>query len=257
MTDAIKKGSLAPSDASAGLIDDFDGTVVSMRAVTFDYKGKADKIPAIELKVQPDGEDEFTDYYKMGDLKNWMPTADGMGFTPLTEKGKFSAKCKGMILMKSLTDAGFDEEKLRGADLNVVDGMKFHFVRVEAPEYAGFEKKSKKLGPDGKPYKDTFIVFEKMLSEPAISPTTATAAPATDPNQGVPLEMVKIVTNGLVEEIIKKAGGKVEQKAMAAAAFKQIPMNDPNRNVMLNFLMKPDFLKETFNLEGGILSLKK
>lgn len=258
MTDKITKVSLSPDDAAMGLIDDFDGTLLSMKAVTFDYQGKAEPVPAIALTIKPDGDDEeFTDYYKIGDLATFLPTPDGFSFTAVNpdKRKKISVKSKGMILMKSLADAGFDKEKLRTGDVNVADGQRFHFVRIEAPEYSGFEKKPKKLGPDGKPYKDTFLVFEKWLKDETAGAGTAGAAPK-QPEQDVSLELVKIATAALVGDILAAAGGKIDQKAMSATAFKKIPTSDPNRNVMLTFLMKPDFLKEHFNLDGGILSKK-
>ncbi len=260
MADVTNKVSLSPDDAAMGLIDDFDGVLISMRAVTFDYQGKAEPVPAIAMTVKPDGdEDEFTDYYKIGDLKTFLPTPDGFSFTAITEKRKkISVKSKGMILMKSLADAGFDKEKLRTGDVNVADGQRFHFVRIEAPEYKDFERKPKKLGPDGKPYKDTFLVFEKWLKEEGqaagATAGATTQAPASEPD--VNLEIVKIATSSMVGEIIAAAGGKIDQKAMAGIAYKKMAANDPNRNVMLTLLMKPDFLKEYFNLDNGILSKK-
>lgn len=62
----------------AGLADDIDGRIVSIRYVPWDYNGNLDHfVLGVAVEIEPDEGDVFTQTYSAGDLKNWVPSQDG------------------------------------------------------------------------------------------------------------------------------------------------------------------------------------
>lgn len=157
-------GSLRPSEAkSGGLLDDADVTIKQARFVRYDYGGKAEK-PALALAVEMvDAENQaHIEYYSAGDLKFFIPTADGKGYDTVGEKTVLYKSCNTIQFLESLVKAGFPESKL-GDDIGVIDGLKVHVSRVP---------QKKRTFQDGRKAKEdaTILLVDKILGEVAAAP---------------------------------------------------------------------------------------
>lgn len=160
-------GSLRPSDAkTGGLLDDANVTIRQARFVRFDFGGKAEK-PRLCLAVEMiDGDGRaHTEYYSAGDMKFFVPTADGKGYDSVADKTALYRSCNAVVFIESIVAAGFPESKL-GNDISVIEGLKVHVSRVA--------QKTRKF-QDGRTSKDdaTVLVVDAILSMP---PTSTAAA---------------------------------------------------------------------------------
>jgi hypothetical protein len=188
-----------------GLWDDFDGEILECQFVEFDYNGTIDEpvlAMAVEIRNLEEEDDPtpvegggtknpFVQYYSAGDLKNFVPSADGKEAVPVGSKTGLSKNCKAFKLISSMIKAGFDQTKI-GKSIAVFEGSRFHFKRVEDEERE-FRGKKNRPGQDedkGKRRKPETLLAESILAAPATGkpgpgkpngaarPAPAAAAPA-------------------------------------------------------------------------------
>lgn len=112
------------------LWDGGPGTIVTMRAVMFDYNGQQEPGPSIHVHIvaHEDGK-EHDEYYSVGKADTWAPSDDGLTFVPL-KKGRSGANdnSNGAYLFNSLVAAGFPQDQI-GEDLSIFDDMDCTFAR--------------------------------------------------------------------------------------------------------------------------------
>lgn len=240
--------SLRPGDAQeGGFLDDADVTIKTMRAATWDYRGKAPKpCAAIEVTYLHDDK-EKVEYYRVGDLEKLVPSGDKKSFLPTGTAGGIMARSKGFYLITSLINAGFPEDKV-GADLSVFDGTQVHVNNTTLPDkikdtVTGQEKENKAL------------LVTKILSFPwdakakgstkkaagASKPAAATAsAPAASaPAGGTDVSQKAIDTIGAV---VSEAGGTIKRVQLNQQVFRKLAQ-DSDRNAIIRLVGDAAFLQ--------------
>ena len=141
--------SLKTQDQSAGgLLDDRNVEFKDAKFVLWDYEGASSReVPALMVTLQPyndDWSDEDGDpviqYWSAGDPDKLKPSKDGLSLESARkgEEPKISRSSNFGLLMKSIVDAGFDEEKI-GDTIDVINGMKAHVARRPQPKRAGLK----------------------------------------------------------------------------------------------------------------------
>lgn len=141
---------------SAGLADDFDGEIVEVRYVPFDYDGKLDHhILAARVTIQPDEEsgfDEFTQHYSAGDLAFFAPSKDGDDPVDLNNdegedlEGTFVVKVGRREALANSSNWGqfciaLMEAGLPGSamlnDVSILEGLRAHWNRIPQAKRSG------------------------------------------------------------------------------------------------------------------------
>jgi len=255
---AEQKGvSLNPEDAveGGGLLDDADVLWSEARFETWDYNGKV-KIPVPALKismVDQDTKEEAVQYYSMGNTSNWMPSPDGTGLLPVGKAEGIRASSNGMILIKSLQDAGFPNI---GNDVSIFDGLTCHMERVAAPARAGIKKKTNE---DGSERTQTILVVTKILAMPGEAKKGSGKKTGGSKKKAAPKDAGKgnsADTAGdtgdagdaeavATDFILRTLGDleKVSKKDLPTLAFKDDEVKgSEHRNAVVKLVYDPDFL---------------
>ncbi len=217
-------GSLRPSDAKAGgLLDDADVLLKQARFVKYDFAGKSDK-PRLCLAIDmiDEASQPHTEYYSAGDLKFFVPTADGKGYDQVADKTALYKSSNAVLFLESLVKAGFPEGRL-GQDITVIEGLRIHVTRIA--------QKQRKF-QDGRTTKDdaTVLLVSKLLSEVASAGAAAVAG-------GTDVASKAIAT---VKAILAANSGRVETARLGTEVFKAL-MQDAQRNDVLKAIT-PEFL---------------
>ena len=157
-----KGASMKPSDAveGGGL---FQG-IVTWRNPKFemcDYVRKDGSVANSAIAFHPDLEDEDgiihnQDFWTVGD--GWTPSKDGTKLISSKKGASLSKTCNFIILMNSLVEAKFPEDKMED-DVSIYEGMKTDMVRQAPPERKGLVKKEKK-------YDDSVLVVDSIITFP-------------------------------------------------------------------------------------------
>lgn len=143
-----KTASADPGDAvQGGFLDDVDGTIVKARTVMFDYAGKRDPAPALQLTIAVEGADKLrVEHLTAGRADKVRASKDGKTF--LTQGGRgLSASCKAMLFLASLSTAGFPKKLWSdvSSDFSGLEGLYCHFGMVTMQRIrddSGEEKKA-------------------------------------------------------------------------------------------------------------------
>lgn len=121
-----------------GLINDVEGEWKEFRFEMKDLKGGSNLSPYLACNFVADGE-EYELNWSCGGAAFWEPSGDGKS---LKAKGSAKGINKGSnlgIFLASLYNAGFPKDKL-GNDIQVLNGMVAHMIRVPAPERRGLSQ---------------------------------------------------------------------------------------------------------------------
>jgi len=226
------------------------------------------------------------EYMRVGSTELFGASEDGLELIGLSdpENQTINAKCKMMIFLKSLKDAGLPQElldKLDAGEIQVLDGLGIHVMRnanhyqdlatiqedgsekkvtaLEATKinYLPGEGKSKAKGkaapkaagkPGGKP-------GSKPAAKPAAKPAKeeepeAAEAPASDDIDSIAEEAMMAV--------LADNDGQVEAKQIPTQVFRHLGANTPNRNKVLKRCYDEGFLSDDarpWSFEGGVVSL--
>lgn len=271
MTTTQKGVSFRPSDASAGgYFDDVDARILSMRVESFDFNGTANPPKCcIALTLQDVNNEEHTtkQYYSIGPIEKFTPSADGTKAIPVNESAKLSANSNGMLLMGAFLNTGVPEDKI-GDDLSLFDGGVFHFNQTAAP------KRDFKDGQKRQKENATILLPTKMVTAPwdvsakdkkaaqkaagavqqtqqASQPSGAPAStPAAASNDAVVEEAVGFIIGQLAN-----GNGTVKKNDLPLAAFK---LQSPNRNAITQLVASEAFLGDAgrpWKYENGILTM--
>jgi pyruvate/2-oxoglutarate dehydrogenase complex dihydrolipoamide acyltransferase (E2) component len=237
-------GSFEPDEhAQGGFFDDVNATIVSAEVVEFDYKGQADPVCALAVTFRQDGnddpEEDRTEYYRIGALTDFTPSADRQHYVPVGEKRAMNKQGKGSLFLQALKKAGYEMGKLAGG-ISVLAGLHVHLNSVPMPEIKDAKKKdntvlivTKILGQSdaaaapaaAKPAAAKKTVTKAAAAKPAAAPAAATeaaapaAAAAPPPADAEADEKAQEVILALLME----KGGKMNKSAIPPALFKAIP----------------------------------
>lgn len=261
--------SLKPSEMTqGGLIDDITVEWVETRFKMFDYNGKVPvAVPALYAKMRDvETDEEHEQYWSMGNAKDWAPDDAEKELVSVGSASSIKTNANGSILLKSLVDAGYPEDKL-GADISVLDGLIAHMTQVAAPKRSGLVKAERE---DGKKFDDTILIVENIESMPgakkaakgkpaakkpaAKKPAKKKPAPAAieEEDSDVAAEAIEYVIGAIAE-----AGEGVPKKTLTTAAFQNLADN-PNRQAIVQLIFADDFLggdDVPWNFEDGIVSM--
>jgi hypothetical protein len=154
-----------------GFIDNVDA-VLTFETCEFDYNGSvAVPVPALHVSItyDKDGSEETKEeYYSAGKPEKVQPTSDGKGFDIEGDKG-LSQNCKAAQFLKSLVDAGLDEDEYLGDnDVTKMDGIGVHLER-RPDASSGFGSTEKK--------DRTILLVTKINHLPGEAPKGAKAKP--------------------------------------------------------------------------------
>lgn len=260
---AEKAGSFLPEDfTEGGYFDDKDCGIVNAEVVEFDYAGKGDPICALAVTLREDGNDDDADdrveYYKIGELSKFTPSADRKNYIPTGSSSSMNKGAKAALFLKALKEAGFEMSKLaKGIDGLI--GVRGHVNLVPMPEMKGIDKKDLKI-----------LIFTK-LNDAAPAAKAGGKAKASSKKADAPVEQ-KVASPaaassvegaeeravGVILELIAEKGGKVSKAAIPQAMFAAIKDNAPVRNAAIALTSKVDWLSSPdrpWSYEGGELSL--
>lgn len=255
-----------------GLIDDFDGIIIEARTNLFTYPGSNVEIPALRLLIgHGEGDAErHEQQYSAGDLKNFVPSEDQLGFDQVGDRGYLVKTSNLGMLLSSLVAGGFPKALLDAGEYNVLDGTRCHFMRQVQQERKGLANpegaEDKKKGP-----RTILLVSEvkelpggKKATAPkpaaaakpvAAKPATTTAAPkpAAAPAAAAPaadageLEgklqeflMEKLVEVNDAGELARPDG--IKKKELLPLVMAEYKTNPPMRNFGVKRVVQQDFL---------------
>ena len=137
--------SLRPSEMSegGGLLSDVDVVWKTPRFEMFDYEGKSPQpVPALMVDLETADGEEQVQAWSMGSSKDWMPSEDGKTLVSVGDATMLKTNSNGALLIASLINAGFPEEKI-GGDASIFEGLECHMIRVTAPERPGLKREKK------------------------------------------------------------------------------------------------------------------
>lgn len=241
--------------AGGGLFTDFDGTILEALFTPFDYGGTVDPpVLAFALEIlneeeeKEDGKNPFIQYYSAGDMKNFVPSADGKEAIPVGSKTGLSKSTNAFKMIGSMIKAGFDASQI-GQRVDVFEGHRFHFKREEQEARKGL--KDSKPREDGRAREillaETYLgvagaagstAGKKPLPgkplppkaggqttgkplPPKTAPATTSAAPATaaaPTATGYSSEAQEAASNYIIE-VLAAADGNTAAKVGLASAF--------------------------------------
>jgi hypothetical protein len=229
-----------------GLMDNVVVTWKECRAVMWDYNGRIQTPnPALKVALVAEDGQETDQYWSAGSDKEWAPTDDGL---KLKSKGSNPGIIKSSnmgLLMKSLLDSGFPEDKMDDK-VTTFEGLVAHMVRVPAPERRGLTKSPR---ADGKTYDATILVVDEIVKLPWEKKEVVAEKKGEDDD-------LKMKARDLVMELLAENPKGLTKKALAAAAFKRLPKDDPNRTAVFQLLYKDEFLADgMWEFDGNTLKV--
>ena len=259
--------SLRPSSftAGGGLIDDVDVEVTKARFVQYDFEGKSENGPSLCLMlVLADTEkNEHIQYFSAGNLAYFVPSEDpknpdlnGITIVKVGEKESLNGGTNTAIMLNSLVQAGFPEDKLDAGDVRVLEGLVGHVNRVPQPKRSNIAKKEGQRDP-------MVLVFTKIISLPGES-KPKTGAQTAKGSAAKPAAVVAPAGDELVEELTMELIGlfgarevtSMKKVEISQGLFKTIDKTNPNKNKLISMGSKDDVLKtlEGFSYNGSILT---
>ena len=182
--------SLNPSDfvEGGGLLNDVDVIVKQARFTIFDYDGKADPVPALEIMFDTGDKELIKQCWSMGKVTDWQPSKDGHKLVPIGKATGIVRTSNGGMFFESMVNAGVPADLLSDGDISKIEGMELHVIRVDVKR-EGLQLREGQRQPQ-------VLIVDKLISLPggeksgkgtskrgkAATPAVAKAAsPATTP----------------------------------------------------------------------------
>jgi len=255
------QGAMFDEFVQGGLLDDADVTIKSARFVTWDYRGKAVPVLALNVKLEDGDGAEHDEYLSSGDLKAFVPSNDGKEALAVGSQTKLNSNTNAVAFILSVINADTKGElaaKIRAtSDISVLDGTKVHVIRKNQPKRSGIPVVVQEGGNQRVPQR---LEVEKILSYAweagssngsSAKASTANAPAATG---GVDDEL-EGQTLGALMSILGANGGSMKKAMLAGKVFgdefvKGLPA--PIRNKILGRIVKDEFLKGELASGSGI-----
>jgi hypothetical protein len=260
---AERYASLAPSTfVQGGLLNNVDVEVTGAVFCRFDYQGHADEIPALRLDCKPlDGGNVAEQFLSAGNLKDWLPSADGERLVAAGEDTPqgLNNTCNLAIFMGDLVKCGYNEAKLNEPASSLV-GLQFHVVRKKVEGRGGGNVSDKevmrvariiKLPWENKPGTRTGATPAKAA--PADAATSA--APATATGAGVSDEIKALVAAAI--PVALNGSTTMKLSDLKKAVFQQLTsLKTSQRGPAVKLLDDDGFRGENMlSLEGDTISV--
>lgn len=218
---AARIGFNPDSMASAGLPDDFNGTITDAVYCPFDYDGKLDHdILAVRLTIRPDadsGYDEIVQHYSVGNLDDFVPSPDGDEPVDLEADDKADMEGPFVVAVGTRTalnkssnfaqwvtvarDGGLDPELMDAGDLSALVGTYGHWSRIPQQKRSGIRVRVEEEESD-KPKREAQILVLDEIKEAPKAGKKGSAAPPAKAKK----DAVKAVPKG------KKAAAEEEEE---------------------------------------------
>jgi hypothetical protein len=256
-----KVGSFLPEEfTEGGYFDDKDCTIVKAEVVEFDYAGKSDGGPicALAVTLREDGEDtdenDRTEYYKIGELSKFTPSADRKNYIPVGSTTSMNKGAKAALFLKALKENGFEMSRLaKGIDgLEAVHG---HVNIVPMPPIKGVERDLK------------ILIFTKLTDAPGAAKGKSARKTKAEKGEAAETKVASPAAASAVDGAQDKAeevivglitdkGGKVSKAAIPQAMFAAIKSDAQLRNACIALSGKVDWLSSgdrPWSYDGGEL----
>ena len=240
--------SLKPSEAveGGGLLDNVDVAWEEVRFEMWDYNGTLPPSPALKVIMRLPDDDLATQYFSCGSAEAWIPSKDGTKLVPLGGAKGLSKSSNFMILMNSLIEADFPEDKI-GDDCMVFEGLECHMVRIPAPKRVGLAPA--KARTDGKTFEKTNLVVDAIHK----LPWEKKGKGGTKKDEDAEDKVAEKVTAAILEILEANPKGLQKQK-LAGQVFTKLK-GDPDAMAAAQLANKDEFLKEgPWSFERGIVS---
>ena len=124
--------------------------------------------------------DSFPQFWSIGSVETWTASDDGMEMVPTKDGATFKKTCNFALLMASLVEVGFNEDKLENAAS--INGLRVHLVAKAIKTTDGSDRTTPvagKLLPHGLPW-------EASKRKATNKPKTTTGKPQTGSTAGKP-----------------------------------------------------------------------
>ncbi len=251
--------SLKPSDAVEGGAVPVDMNLLwkEVRFNNFDYTRKSGEIMAttvaIRVKYVNDDGAEYEQQYSVGDPERFTVSEDGKSI----DGPAMSKSCNAFLLLNSLINAGFPENKL-GEDISVLDNLYTFNIGLPEPKRSGLAPRPVAEGQVARekvlsvPSQILRLPWEKKTGKTAAGKPAAKAAAVTEETEGgdeIVAKAVEFVKNHATD-------GKAIRKSLGVAVFKELA-KDPDKDAIAGLMFKgtPEFLS-ALAAEGVILADK-
>jgi len=222
-TQQQQMGSFDPETfTGGGFLDDVDVEIIDAEVVTYDFEQKAAMACCLAVTFKQDGYDEpgRPQYYKIGPVDKFAPSADGSGFVTLGTTTGMNRQAKAALFMAALKNVGFDMTKLAKGVKGLI-GVRGHLNTITLPPF--------KL-PDGTTKSDDKVtVFSKLGEDAPAKPAGGKkAAPAAAKAKAAPAAAAAPQADDAVSEaaeaaiLNKVAEGPVAKSSLASLLFNVI-----------------------------------
>lgn len=259
--------SFDPNDAvegGGGLVAQASDVKLTFECVAYDYNGSvAVAVPAIHMHGEfedEEGEDqEFEEYYSMGDASKLRASKDGTHFEALTEGAKPTKTCKGMQLISSIISANGGENPIENGNIKSLDGLVADVERKPDMERPGLSA-TNKAGRSR-----TILLISAIKALPGATPkkgaakTKAAAAAAAAPAKPGKKNALRDKTFEGIKAVLEGAGGSIPVEDLPTFLFRKFK-KDPDVKAMTELAADEDFLAlddAPFEVDGEDLKLKE
>jgi len=277
--------SLRPSTFTAGgIIDDIDAVISRARFVTFDFNGQSEDKTCLALTLTDNDGTEHIQYWSAGDPQYFVPSVDpknedlnGITIVPVGDKKALNGGTNCALLINSLVNAGFPEDKLESGDVRELEGAKVHVNQMPAPKRSNMPTKPGQKQRDN----PTILLVTAVLALPGESTTTsktsakpgaATTKPGSAVKPGAQATAKSASPSeaaapdaALVEELGGEIMGLFAQKEVSSmkkaeltkGLFGSIDKTNVNKNKLVAMAGRDNALKalEGFTFDGSTLSI--
>lgn len=266
--------SLNPDNmASAGLADDFDGTITKARFVPWNYDGAMDgHVLAAAVTIEPDegfGFDEFTQYYSAGDTEFFLPSEDGEEPVDFDGwDGEDTEEVEGIYayrvgrrealsnssnfahFMAALVEAGFEDGI--PANIDFLEGMRGHFNRIPQRKRSGIVQED-----DEGRQKTILVVTEIEATAPASKAKGEGKSKAAAADEGNS-DLEDAVSEAIVEAL-SEADGELAKRKVVGIVIQAFKSDKKNKSAAVKLASDVDFLSSSdlweFDADEGTLKL--
>lgn len=267
--------SFAPDDMAegGGLLDNIRATITGGAFEVTNYGGKAkQKVFAARLDLEEQNGTAHEDqWWKMGDVEDWVAINGGRGFDRAGVKDAVNKGTNFGIFMNSLIDAGFPADKLT-PDIGCLFGLEAHFQQqiVEGRDKIKSKDGSKEYDPKVLCVAEIFSFPWEKKSKAKTGggkKSSAKGKGTTESNgadTGVEDATAQIITEILLEVAEQSEDGTVEipKKSLGTSIMKKAKANDDIDPKMTNQMVKKAFEDEflgaqdrPWTYEDGVLSM--
>jgi hypothetical protein len=280
--------SLRPSTFSqGGLIDDIDVLIKRARFVPYDFEGAVDP-PATCLLLEMEDNDGnvHPQYFSAGSPEYFVPSVDpkneelnGITIVPVGDKKALNGGTNCAILINSLVNAGFPEDKLESGDVRELEDTKVHVNRVPAPKRNNLPKKPGQKDRDPMVMVVTAIIHLPGEGGAAAKKSSGTATAKTGAGTGKPNGAATQAKSGTAQtaspssgpdpELLAELGGELmglfaskevtsmKKVELTKGLFASIDKTNTSKNKLIAMAGRDDALRalEGFQYDGSVLSI--